>query len=292
MGFEERFNAIAPWLEVIGSVGLGFVALAAIEWGWDLMKRQRGWAESTTNAAIAIVGELIQRSTFGLVVLVGLIAVEPFALFDIPVTPGTWLIAIVVADFTYYWEHRVEHKVRLFWAYHSVHHSSPEFNLTTAFRLAWAEGAFFWIFFVPMVILGFDPFQTVVALLVGVTYQTWIHTRKIGKLGFLDRFLNTPSTHRVHHGMNGRYLDKNFGGVFIVWDRLFGTYEAEREPVVFEITKPIASHNPIVVNFYEFFAIARDCWRAPVRQWLGYVFGPPGWQLRSIAQVQVHGTHT
>ena len=166
---------------------------------------------------------------------------------------------------------------------YSVHHSSPEFNLTTAFRLAWIEGAIVWIFFVPMVMVGFDPIQTLIAVLVVVTYQTWIHTRKIGKLGVLDRILNTASTHRVHHGMNARYLDKNFGGIFIMWDRLFGTYEAEEEPVMFGITEPVASANPFVVNFFEFYAIARDCIRS---QRLGdcwcYLFGPPGWRPKPI----------
>ena len=283
MGLEERFDSAGIWLDVIALVGIGFLVLTAVEWIWDLSTRQRGWVESLTNAAIAVIGELVERSAFGLIIIIGLIVVEPLAVLDIPMTPVTWLLAILAADLTYYWEHRIEHRVRFFWAYHSVHHSSPEFNLTTAFRLAWIEGAIVWIFFVPMVVVGFDPIQTLIAVLVVVTYQTWIHTRKIGKLGVLDRILNTASTHRVHHGMNARYLDKNFGGIFIMWDRLFGTYEAEEEPVMFGITEPVASANPFVVNFFEFYAIARDCIRS---QRLGdcwcYLFGPPGWRPKPI----------
>ena len=183
------------------------------------------------------------------------------------------------ADFTYYWMHRWEHEIRILWAHHSVHHSSPEFNLTTALRLAWIEGLIEWIFFVPMIVIGFDVAQTIIALAIGLAYQTWIHTEKIGRLGWLDKVLNTPSVHRVHHGANPSYLDKNYGGILIVWDRMFGTYQPEDQPVVYGLTKPIGTSNPITINFFEYAQIIKDLRRS--RSWYeacGYLFKRPGWR--------------
>ena len=277
---DARFDAFAEWFEVIGWIGLVFIGLAVVETVWDFAtRRRRGIAETGANVLIALGYEVSNRVAFGLVFVIGLFLVEPLAAFEIPINAWTWVLAIVVADFSYYWMHRFEHETRLLWAYHVVHHSSPEFNLTTAYRLSWVEGAFEWIFFVPMILIGFDPVQTTIAAVVGLTYQTWIHTQKIGKLGWLDRIFNTPSVHRVHHGANDGYLDRNYGGILIIWDRMFGTYQAEEEPVRFGITEPVGSANPLVINFHEYAAIARDCWRSRrLADLRGYVFGPPGWR--------------
>ena len=153
--------------------------------------------------------------------ILGLFVVEPFAPFSIPFTWWSWIAAVLVADLTYYWMHRIEHEVSFFWAYHSVHHSSPEFNLTTGLRLAWIEGLIEWLFFIPMIMMGFEVTQTIIAISIVVAYQTWIHTEKIDKLGWADRIFNTPSVHRVHHGSNAKYIDKNYGGILMVWDRMF-----------------------------------------------------------------------
>lgn len=278
---EARFEAVEIWFAVMGLISLAFIGLAVLESIWDRITGARPrLAETGANVAIAVVNELLNRTAYGLVFVVGLFLVEPLALFEIPMTGWwSWALAILAADFSYYWMHRWEHEIRVLWAYHSVHHSSPEFNLTTAYRLAWVEGLVEWLFFLPLVVLGFDPVQALVAILVVVIYQTWIHTQKIGRLGWLDRVFNTPSVHRVHHGANDRYLDRNYGGILIVWDRLFGTYQPEEEPVTYGITEPLGSANPLVINFHEFLAIARDCLKSRRRSNLRrFIFGRPGWR--------------
>ena len=263
MDLETRLAAYPNWIEGLALVEGVFVLLTLAEIGWNLLRnRSAALWENGANALVAIGYVLVERSAFGLLFFLGLLAVEPFALWALPVTPLTWISALVGVDFLYYWEHRFEHEVRALWTYHSVHHSSPEFDLTTAYRLSWVESAFLWVFFSPMILLGFPPAQTVIAVAVMVTYQTWIHTQRIDRLGLLEGVLNTPSAHRVHHGRNPEYLDKNYGGIFMIWDRLFGTYEPEGAPVDYGITKPLQSVNPFVIQFREFASIARDCVRA------------------------------
>ncbi len=170
----------------------------------------------------------------------------------------TWVLGILAADFTYYWMHRLEHEHRILWASHSVHHSSEDYNLTVSFRLSIVEGLFEWMFLIPMILIGFNPFQTMVSLIFVVQFQTWIHTEKIQKLGWLDEIFNTPSVHRVHHGSNPKYLDKNYGGLLMVWDKLFGTYQREEEKVIYGLTKNIKTNNPITINFIEYKNIWQD----------------------------------
>lgn len=277
---EARFEAVGGWFGVLEWAGLAFVVLALGEIVWDRLTGARPkLAETGANVVIAAIGEALNRTAYGLIFVIALFLAEPFALFDIPMTWWSWVLAILVADVSYYWMHRWEHEVRVLWSYHVVHHSSPEFNLSTAYRLAWTEGLVEWLFFVPMILVGFDPVQTLVAILVGLTYQTWIHTTKIGRLGPLEGILNTPAAHRVHHGSNDRYLDRNYGGILMIWDRMFGTYQAEEEAVNFGITRPLNSANPLVINFHEMVAIARDCLRARrLSDLAGYVFGRPGWR--------------
>lgn len=279
---EARFSEFATTFAVLEVVGLVFLLAIVSETVWDFWARRRkGAGETLANFGIGIVNLLLERTVYGLVFVLGLFMVEPFALFSIPPAWWSWGLAILLADFTYYWMHRFEHEIRILWSYHSVHHSSPEFNLTTALRLAWVEGLIEWIFFIEMILLGFSAVQTIAALSVVVVYQTWIHTEKVGKLGWADRIFNTPSVHRVHHGCNGHYIDKNYGGILIIWDRLFGTYQAEDEKVVYGITKPLGTSNPIVINFAEFGQIVRDVWNAgSMRDAFTYIFGRPGWTPR------------
>jgi len=276
---EIQFFSFSGVFEVLGIIGLAFLLAVASETFWDVFAvKRRRLGETASNAFIAIISMGLERTAFGLVFVIGLVLATPFAVFDIPFTWWSWALVVVAADFTYYWMHRIEHRVRILWAYHSVHHSSPEFNMSTALRLSWVESLFEWIFFVPMILIGFELVQTIIALFVVVVYQNWIHTEKVGKLGWLDGVFNTPSVHRVHHGCNSQYLDKNFGGILIVWDRLFGTYEAEREKVVYGITEPINTINPIAINFGEYLHIARDLVGSKsYREVLGYLFRPPGW---------------
>ena len=192
--------------------------------------------------------------------------------------PWSWLALFFIEDHSYYWFHRIHHEVRLLWACHVNHHSSQHYNLSTALRqplLTPFTGPIFWA---PLPLLGFPPYMILTAQAISLLYQFWLHTEAIHKLGFLEEVLNTPSHHRVHHGKNVRYLDKNHGGVLIIWDRLFGTFARETEPVVYGLTKDIETYNPLRIGFHEFAAIGRDVARAPgIGAKLGYLFAPPGW---------------
>lgn len=276
---DAQFAKFASTFEMLEMVGLFFLVLIVSEAIWDIVtKKRRSLRETLANFAIAVGNDLLDRTVYGLVFILGLFIAEPFALFSMPQTWWSWVLALIAADLTYYWMHRWEHEVRILWAYHSVHHSSPEFNLTTSLRLAWIEGLIEWLFFLPMILMGFSAVQTIIALSIVIAYQTWIHTEKIGKLSWADRVFNTPSVHRVHHGSNEKYLDKNYGGILIVWDRMFGTYQAEEEEVIYGVTHPLGTSNPLVINFHEFWQIAKDVWKASkVGDAFGHVFKHPGW---------------
>jgi sterol desaturase/sphingolipid hydroxylase (fatty acid hydroxylase superfamily) len=190
----------------------------------------------------------------------------------------SWLILLFAEDCCYYWFHRVHHEVRIFWAAHVNHHSSQHYNLSTALRqplLTPFTGPIFWA---PLPLLGFPPWMVLTAQAWSLLYQFWLHTEAIDRLGVLEHFMNTPSHHRVHHGKNVPYLDRNHGGIFIIWDRLFGTFAWEVEPVVYGLTKDIETYNPLRIGFHEFAAIGSDVARAPsLRAKLGYLLAPPGW---------------
>ncbi|MCG8669747.1 MAG: sterol desaturase family protein, partial [Pseudomonadales bacterium] len=199
-----RFTPFQGAFEAIELVGLIFLIAIIGEAVWDIVSHRRKISESAANFTIFIGNTLLERTLFGSVFILGLFAVEYVISWHIPISWWSTIMALVLADLTYYWMHRCEHKVRILWAYHSVHHSSPEFNLTTSMRLSWIEGAFEWLFFVPMVLLVFDVVQILVAISIVVMYQTWIHTERVGKLRWLEGILNTPSVHRVHHGKNSK----------------------------------------------------------------------------------------
>ena len=211
-----------------------------------------------------------------------------YRLLDIPETWWAVAIAFVLYDFAYYWFHRMAHRVRWFWAAHVIHHSSQHYNLSTALRQTWT--GFFalgFIFYMPLFLIGFSPAMIAFVGGVNLVYQFWIHTEVVRRLPFgLEWVMNTPSHHRVHHGTNPRYLDRNYAGVFIVWDRMFGSFEAERddEPVRYGIVKNLATFNPLTVAFHEWAGIARDLWAA--RSWherWHVVAGPPGWKSGDTA---------
>jgi sterol desaturase/sphingolipid hydroxylase (fatty acid hydroxylase superfamily) len=170
----------------------------------------------------------------------------------IPTNAGTALLALAVVDFLYYWDHRCAHRVRPYWAFcHSVHHSSPQYDQTVGLRISFLDGFVSPWFYVPAVLIGFDPLLVLGAFVVILGYQQWIHTETIGSLPWLDGWLNTPANHRVHHGTQPQYLDRNYGAVLIVWDRLFGTYAPEREPVLYGLSQPLRSSNPWHVHTIE-----------------------------------------
>jgi sterol desaturase/sphingolipid hydroxylase (fatty acid hydroxylase superfamily) len=190
-------------------------------------------------------------------------------------------MAMVLWDFLYYWEHRWMHEVRLLWAHHVTHHSSERYNLSTALRQPWSPFLVHWVF-APMPLLGFPLATTRKAAQLNLLYQYWIHTEAIDRLPkSAELVLNTASHHRVHHGANKEYLDKNYGGILIVWDRLFGSFEPEVRRVKYGLTKNINTYNPLRIAYHEFFDIARDVRTArSMRDRLGYVFRHPGWAPR------------
>jgi sterol desaturase/sphingolipid hydroxylase (fatty acid hydroxylase superfamily) len=189
-----------------------------------------------------------------------------------------WLVLLFAEDCCYYWFHRVHHEVRFFWAAHVNHHSSRHYNLSTALRqplLTPLTGPIFWA---PLPLLGFPPWMVLTAQAISLLYQFWLHTEAITRLGVLEHVMNTPSHHRVHHGKNVPYLDRNHGGIFILWDRLFGTFAWEREPVRYGLTTDIETYNPLRIGFHEYAAMGRDVARAPgLHAKLGYLLAPPGW---------------
>ena len=160
----------------------------------------------------------------------------------------TWAILFFADDFAYYWFHRVSHESRVFWNFHVVHHSSEQYNLSVAVRQSWFSGVLHWIFYAPLMLLGFAPWMFLTMHGFNLIYQFWIHTKFVDRMGPLEYVLNTPSHHRVHHGVNEAYLDKNYGGVLIVWDRLFGTFVPETEEPRYGIIKPLRSYNALRIN--------------------------------------------
>ncbi|WP_148589149.1 sterol desaturase family protein [Streptomyces sp. WAC01526] len=197
----------------------------------------------------------------------------------VPVLWWTLILMLLAQDFFYYWSHRGHHVIRVLWACHVVHHSSKKFNLTTALRQPWTTWTV-WPFYVPMVALGVHPAAIAFTSGANLLYQFWVHTERIDKLPRPFEFvLNTPSHHRVHHASQGGYLDRNFGGILIIWDRMFGSFVAETERPVYGLTKNIETFNPLRVATHEYAAIARDIRAADSwRERAGRVFRGPGWQ--------------
>ncbi|MEZ5939427.1 MAG: sterol desaturase family protein [Hyphomonadaceae bacterium] len=254
---------------------------------WVLVKRGVLKGRYETKDAVTSVsmglGNVAVDTLTGSLGFMALMLAWPYRLFDIPVTWWSFIAVFALYDFVYYWKHRFAHRVRWFWAEHVTHHSSEHYNLTTALRQPWF-GPFTGLFLLsaPMVLLGFHPAFIGFAGGLNLVYQYWIHTEAIGKMPkWFEWVMNTPSHHRVHHATNPRYLDANYAGVFIIWDRMFGSFvpELDEDKPVYGIVKPLGSFNPLVVAYHEMFGIARDCVRDGLRpwRWWGRVQGAPGW---------------
>jgi sterol desaturase/sphingolipid hydroxylase (fatty acid hydroxylase superfamily) len=220
-------------------------------------------------------------------------AMQHLALIDMPLSwfdasprgIALWVTAAVAWDFFYYWYHRFSHEISILWAAHAVHHQSEEYNLSTALRQTSTGFLFGWIFYLPLFVIGFPLEVLVTVNAVNLIYQFWVHTRLIGRLGPLEAVMMTPSHHRVHHAQNERYIDRNYGGMFIIWDRLFGTYEPEsdEEPVVFGVRKPLASWNPFWANLQVYDYLLFDARKAT--RWqdkIGLWFRRTGWRPRDV----------
>ncbi|HEX9853446.1 MAG TPA: sterol desaturase family protein, partial [Woeseiaceae bacterium] len=220
-------------------------------------------------------------------------AFQEFALFDMPLawfdTSPTglllWLVAMVAWDFCYYWSHRCGHEISILWASHAVHHQSEDYNLSTALRQTSTGFLFNWVFYLPLFLVGFPPEVLITVNALNLIYQFWVHTQLIGKLGFLDRIFVTPSNHRVHHAQNARYIDRNYGGILVLWDRMFGSFQEELDddPVVFGVRKPLASWNPFWANLQVYAYLWFDAMRT--RRWrdkIGIWFRRTGWRPQDV----------
>ena len=205
---------------------------------------------------------------------------EYMSLPHLPLNIVTVACCILLADFAYYWDHRVMHRIGIGWATHTVHHSSPHFNMSVAYRFGPLDAVFPVFFALPIVMLGFNPWMLLFVELFVQTFQAVLHTEVIGKLPRpIEYIFNTPSHHRVQHASNTQYLDKNYGGIFIIWDRWLGTFAEEKEKVVYGITEPINSINPFVVFFHGFTRLYRQiCSAKGLKNKLNYLIKPPGWQ--------------
>ena len=205
---------------------------------------------------------------------------------------GKWAAAIVLflgVDCAYYWFHRIAHEYNAPWAGHVVHHSSEDYNLAVALRQGAFQGLFSWVFYLPLALLGFPPSWFAAVMSFNLLYQFWIHTRTIKTLGPVEWVFNTPSHHRVHHARNPKYLDKNYAGTLIIWDRMFGTFQAEEEEPVFGLTKPLDSWNPLWANLHVWRDLSRDAWLAP--RWIDKVriwFMPQGWRPEGLLLSLIH----
>ena len=198
--------------------------------------------------------------------------------FQIEVPWLYWLVCLILQDFAFWLMHYIDHSVRIFWAVHVTHHSSEKFNLTVGLRSSLLEPLYRFIYFIPIALLGFKPQDILLMFSVTQLYGIFIHTQYVGKLGILENFFATPSNHRVHHGKNIKYLDRNMGMFLIIWDKLFRTYQQEEEEVRYGLTTPLKERDLGNVMFHEFKAIWQDVKNAPdSKSKFMYVFGPPGW---------------
>ena len=243
--------------------------------------------DAMNSIGLGIMSQLVGVLTALLTVGIYTLVFTQYSLTKLPADAlWVWAVGLVFYDLCYYWQHRFGHTVALFWASHVVHHQSEDYNLSTALRQTSSGWVGNWLFYLPMALLGFPPLVFAVVALVDLLYQYWVHTQQIGKLGWFDRWFCAPSNHRVHHAVNDRYLDRNYGGIFLVWDRLFGSYQAEDDavPCVYGTRGPLRSWNPVWANLHNYADLARDSWRA--RSWgdkLRVWFKHPGWRPADVA---------
>ncbi|MEO0528638.1 MAG: sterol desaturase family protein [Bacteroidota bacterium] len=235
--------------------------IAEIIWSNKKKKSVFTVKESLGNLGIFIGNNLMKPLSLAWKYLV-LGWIEPYQLFTVPTNVLTVLLTFLVAEFGFYWYHRLSHEIPLLWTLHHTHHSAMRMNLTTAVRLNWV-GAFVSPFiYLPFVLLGFSAEILITSLVIGLFFQYFLHTEAIGKLGIVEgKFFNTPSAHRVHHGSNEKYIDKNYGGMLIIFDRLFGTYQSEMEKVTYGVTTGFYSNNPIKLNFLPIYQFLRGNWK-------------------------------
>lgn len=279
---------MGTWIVFITPIFL-LLIVAEFAWSrWRLAKPspQRDYyqfADSVSSLSLGLLSQLLSAVTSLLTVAAYTALYEWVSVWQAPDFWSTWYgyaLALVFYDFCYYWQHRAGHEVACVWASHSVHHQSQYYNLSTALRQGSGMFLWAWIFFIPMALAGVPPQVFLVVALVDLVYQFWVHTELVGSLGWFDRVFCSPSNHRAHHAVNDLYLDRNYGGILMVWDHCFGTFQPEMpsEPCVYGTRSPLNSYNPIWAHFQVYAGLARTSWHMPrwrdkVRVW----FKPPGW---------------
>ena len=246
------------------------------------IRAQYDTRDTLANVAVS-VGSIFFWGTLSWIFLAAVTFAYAHRFTDVPFAWWSFLLAFVLEDCRYYWWHRISHRSRWFWASHVVHHSSQHFNLSTNLRQSWtSQFSGLILLNVPLALIGFHPGIVALAFSVNLLYQFWIHTEAIDRMPpWFEWLLNTPSHHRVHHASNARYLDANYAGVFMIWDRMFGTFVPEQaeEPPHYGIVKNLGTFNPVRIALHEYVGIARDQARPnlTMRHRIGYLFGPPGW---------------
>lgn len=272
-----------------------FVLLLLAEGIFDTIEKRRLFETKDTFSSLAMgIGNVIVGLGTKGVIFAVYLWIYQFRFFTMESSYWwAWILLLFADDFSYYWFHRISHSCRYFWASHVVHHSSQRYNLSTALRQTWTgnlSGAF--LFWAWMPLVGFHPIMIMSMQSISLIYQFWIHTETIGKLPYLvELVFNTPSHHRVHHSSDIQYLDRNHAGIFIIWDRIFGTFVPEQQHPTYGLTKNIQSFNPFRIAFHEWTDIYSDLKASKnMQQFLGYLFGPPGWShdgsRRTTAQLR------
>lgn len=272
-----------------GLIFLGVAAVFAALEAWLRLRSGRGYDRAALLGTLGVAaGQLLFNGLAGVAIGALYLAAWVWTPLKAPLdAPWSWALLFLLSEFLYYWQHRCSHEMRWLWASHSVHHSTEELTLPAALRLGWTGPVSgLWVFFLPLPLLGWHPAAVAAVLAINLRFQYFLHSELPPWLGPLEWIFNTPSAHRVHHASNPAYLDKNFGGVLIIFDRLFGTYarEAKTDPCRFGLTDPVRSHNPFVIAFHEWRRLFQAMRRAgtlpgALREALGYPGERPG--LRS-----------
>jgi sterol desaturase/sphingolipid hydroxylase (fatty acid hydroxylase superfamily) len=267
-----------------------FILAIIVELGYGLA-RHRNTFRLNDSVSSLFLGVLSQARRFVTLGMGGYIYYLITQYFSLPLLDAgdwaTWVLALVLYDFCYYWLHRMGHERAVLWAAHVAHHQSEDYNLTTALRQTSTGFLLGWIFYIPMYLLGIPAEVVVTVGSINLIYQFWVHTEHLPKLGWYEWFFVTPSNHRVHHAQNELYLDRNYGGMFIIWDRLFGTFQEERddEPPIYGIRGPLNSWNPVRALTHIYVDMARDSWHtARWRDKLGVWTGRTGWRPADVAR--------
>lgn len=237
--------------------------------------------DAGTSISMGLGNVFLGLITKGIVLGSFILVYNTYHLFDIPFVWWAWILILFADDFCYYWFHRISHESRIFWASHVVHHSSKKYNLSTALRQTWSGGFYTFVFWLPLVFIGFHPIMVMTQMSISLIYQYWIHTELIDKLPkWFEAIFNTPSHHRVHHATNPQYLDRNHAGIFIIWDKLFGTFEPEVEKPTYGLVKNIETHNLFKIAFVEWVQLIKDVMssKTTIKNKLKYLIKPPGWK--------------